>query len=90
VGTISFTDGLREADFRTGFDGESVYGRYLTLNFALEVGTGYFHDGVYIKQGFHFPQDIQAIPATLTAKVICPSHPIELFASAGFAVYFTK
>jgi len=90
AGTISFTDGLRETNFRTGFDGEIVYGRYLTPNFAVEVGTGYLHDGVYIKQGFNFSQDIQAIPVILTAKVIYPIQPIELFAGAGYSVYFTK
>lgn len=90
AGTISFTNGLKDANFATGFDGEIVYGRYLIPNLAVEVGTGYLHDGVYIKQGFNFSQDIQAIPIILTVKVIYPIQPIELFAGAGYSVYFTK
>lgn len=90
AGTISFTNGLKDANFATGFDGEIVYGRYLIPNLAVEVGTGYLHDGVYIKQGFNFSQDIQAIPVILTVKLIYPIQPIELFAGAGYSVYFTK
>jgi len=90
AGTITFTGGLKEANFATGFDGEIVYGRYLTPNCSLEVGTGYLHDGVYIKQGFNFSQDIQAIPVLLTVKAIYPIQPVEIFAGAGYAVYFTK
>jgi hypothetical protein len=87
AGTYTFTGGLGEANFATGFDGEIVYGRYLTPNFALELGTGYFHDGV---NNHGLPGDIQGIPVMLTAKVIYPFHRIEVFAGAGYAVYFTK
>jgi hypothetical protein len=86
TGVYTFLGGLEEANFSTGFNGEMVYGFYLHPNFALEAGTGYFHDGVNKGYG----NNVKGIPITLTAKGIYPFRSAEFFAGGGTGVYFAK
>lgn len=85
-GIYSFSGGLRDATFATGFDGEVAYGRYLHPNLILEIAAGYFHDGVNKSYG----NDIRGESVLLTAKAVYPFHPVELYAGGGAGVYFTK
>jgi opacity protein-like surface antigen len=85
-GLYTFDDRLRDADFRTGFLGELVYGYYLLPNFVLEGGTGYFHDGVNKSYG----NSIKGIPVFLTAKAVYLLKKTEFLAGGGIGVYFTK
>lgn len=85
-GIYTFTDGLRDATFATGFDGEVAYGHYLHPNLILEIATGYFHDGVNKSYG----NNIKGEPVLLTAKAVYPFHLVELYAGGGPGVYFTK
>ena len=85
-GLYTFADSLRDADFRTGFVGELVYGYYLLPNLVLEGGTGYFHDGVNKTYG----NNIKGIPVFLTAKAVYPLKKAEFLAGGGIGVYFTK
>jgi opacity protein-like surface antigen len=85
-GIYHFTDGLRDATFATGFDGEVAYGRYLHPNLILEIATGYFHNGVNKGYG----NSIKGEPVLLTAKAVYPVQRVELYAGGGPGVYFTK
>jgi opacity protein-like surface antigen len=85
-GLYTMTDGLRDATLATGFDGEIVYGRYLHPNLILEIGTGYFHDGVNKGYG----NSIKEEPILLTVKAVYPLQSLELFAGGGPGFYFTK
>ena len=85
-GIYTFTGGLKEASFATGFKGEIAYGRYLHPNVILEIETGYFHDGVNKGYG----NSIKGKPILLTFKAAYPLGNLELLAGAGLGLYFTK
>jgi hypothetical protein len=85
-GTYTFTGDVRDATIDTGFDGELAIGHYVHPNIALEIASGYFHDGVNKEYG----NEMKGIPVTLTAKAICPISSVDLFAGAGAGIYFAK
>ena len=60
---------------------EFKFGRLFHPNFALEVGTGYIHDG-------HAGDELQGYLLTLTAKGVYPLENARLFAGGGVGVYF--
>ncbi|MFQ5990754.1 MAG: outer membrane beta-barrel protein, partial [Candidatus Methylomirabilales bacterium] len=86
AGLYVFTGDLEDAghDEDDGFNGEIAYGYYLHPNFALEGGTGYFHERT--SEG----NDIRGVPLLLTAKGIYPIKNVELFAGGGINVSFAK
>jgi len=61
----------------SAFWGELVYGRRLLPGLAVEVGSGYFHDGV--SNG----NEIAGIPVSVTLKAVYPAGPFELYAGGG-------
>lgn len=83
AGLLFFTDDPKDSRNYTAFDSEIIYGYYLYPTFALEVGTGYIHDG-------HRGSDIRAIPLRLTAKAVYPVEDNEFYAGGGIGVYHTK
>jgi outer membrane protein W len=85
-GTYTYTDGVRDANLDTGFDGELAIGRYFHPNLAVEIASGYFHDGVNKGCG----NDIKGIPVTVTAKGVYRTGRFDLFAGAGGGIYFAK
>ncbi|KAB2832744.1 MAG: porin family protein [Candidatus Dadabacteria bacterium] len=86
AGFVTFTDRLDIANLETGFDGEFVYGRYLSPNLSIEAGSGYFHDGVNKGYG----NEVKGIPFTLTVKGIYPLRGWELFGGGGVGLYSAK
>ena len=85
-GTHTFTGGVRDATIATGFDGELAFGRYVHPNVAVEIASGWIHDGVNKDYG----NDIKAIPVTITVKGFVPVGGSDLFAGAGGGIYFAK
>lgn len=61
----------------SAFWSELVYGRRLLPGFAVEAGSGYFHDGV--SNG----NEIAGIPVIVTLKAVYPAGPFELYAGGG-------
>lgn len=87
-GGIFFTSDLRDLALEEGFSSELVLGRRLHPHFALELGSGYFHDG---DSSNGLRSDIRGIPISVTAKFLYTFwNRIELSAGAGGAVYFAK
>jgi hypothetical protein len=85
-GTYTFTDSVRDATIDTGFDGELCIGRYLHPRVAVEIASGWMHDGVNKDYG----NDIKGIPVTFTAKAVFPTGDLDLFAGGGGGIYFAK
>ncbi len=85
-GVYGFRSDLSEGNIDVGFDGEVMYGRYLTRNIVIEAGSGYFHDGV--NKGFG--NSIKGYPVILTAKGIYPVSDFEIFIGGGLGVYFAS
>jgi hypothetical protein len=85
-GLVTFTGDLKRADLDTGFNGEVSCGRYLSPNFALEAGIGYFHDGV----NKYYGNNVWVIPLTVSLKGIYRSGLFELYAGGGPGIYPAK
>ncbi len=75
------------ADFDNGFNGEIAFGRYLSQNFAAELGLGYFKT---TDDQFGIDADIRAIPLTLSGKFLLPMGNFEPYAEIGIGIYATK
>ena len=80
-------------EFDTGFNGEISFGHYVTPNFGLELGVGYFESkgpGIIVTPGsVVVPADgkFYVIPVTLNAKYLYPMGGFEPYAEAGVGVY---
>lgn len=80
-------------DFDTGINGEIALGTYLTPNYVLELGVGYFESegsGVIVAPGnVIIPADgeLSVIPVTLNLKYLYPMGRFDPYAEAGAGVY---
>jgi outer membrane protein W len=80
-------------DFDTGINGEISVGGYITPNFALELGVGYFEsDGpgaIVIPGPVVIPADAEffVIPVTLNLKYIYPLESFEPYIEGGGGIY---
>lgn len=82
VGFYAYTgDITKKTRLDEAFLIEFAFGRLFHPNFALEVATGYIHDG-------HAGDELQGYPLTLTAKGVYPLEKARLFAGGGVGVYF--
>ena len=82
VGFYAYTgDITKKTRLDEAFLIEFALGRLFHPNFALEVGTGYIHDG-------HAGDELQGYPVTLTGKYIYPTEKARFFAGGGVGVYF--
>ncbi len=82
VGFYFYTgDIAKKTELDEAFIGEFTFGRQFHPNFALEVGTGYIHDG-------HGGDELRGYPLTLTAKGVYPLEKARLFGGGGVGVYF--
>jgi opacity protein-like surface antigen len=96
AGIYTPTDDLDDADFDTGFNGELAFGGYLSPNFALEAGVGYFQtDASFVgfdpAVGFWSEDDeVTVVPLTLTAKAVVPSDSAEFYMGGGVGIYLAN
>ena len=86
-GGLMFFDGdLQRLEAREGFFAEAVLGRRLHRHFALELGSGYLHDGDS-ENGTR--SDLRAVPILASAVFLLPlGERVELSIGAGPALYF--
>jgi hypothetical protein len=83
------TGDLKDADFKTGFNGEVVIGTYYNPNLALEFGLGYFESKSSVNRvDLNEKDKFWVVPAIVNFKGVLPFNRAELFAGAGFGVYF--
>lgn len=80
-------------DFDNGLNAEIAVGGYLTSNYVMELGVGYFESkgsGVIVAPGpTIIPADaeISVIPITLNLKYLYPLGRVEPYAEGGLGVY---
>lgn len=70
-----------------GFYCEIVYGYKLNKNFALELGTGWFHDGA---SGKPYGNEAKGEPVTFTVKCMFPIKNFKPFVGGGVNIFFVK
>lgn len=85
TGLYTFTGGLEDSDFVTGFNGEIAIGHYLHSNIALEAGACYIHDGIIKGR-----REVRFVQIPLTAKGIYPLGNVEAVYGGGIGVNFAK
>lgn len=82
-GLLFFLGDLKD-EHPMGFYGEVVYGYRFNKNLALEIGTGWFHDGT--SNG----NELKGEPVTFTVKGTYPIKNFEPFIGGGFGIFFAK
>ncbi|MBI5641492.1 MAG: porin family protein [Nitrospirae bacterium] len=85
-GLFTFSGAVREATIDMGFNAEVALGHYYSPHVAVEIGTGYFHDGVNKGYG----NEIKGMPFIVTAKALYPIKGFELFAGGGLGLYLAE
>ena len=84
-GLYTFTGGLKDSNFATGFNGEITVGHYLNSNIVLETGACYMHDGIIEGR-----RNVRFVQIPLTAKGIYPLGNVEVVYGGGIGVSFAK
>lgn len=96
LGAYFPTDNSVENFDSVGFNGEVAIGRYITKNFAAELGIGGFgltsDDVLGNDPGgfgvFNYSDSITVIPFTIALKAVLPlSEKLEIYGKGGIGVY---
>lgn len=83
--------GFIDVNLDTGFNGEFAIGHNFNINFAAELGVGYFQtSGKKNLFGFQSKPCIDIIPINFALKGIIPTGKLDIYGIGGIGAYFVS